>query len=42
MQHNFLPTAAPNVTFNVRVRDDSIQGDNPFRWEKMTTSQYLS
>ena len=42
MQHNFLPTATPNVTFNVRVRDDSIQGDNPFRWEKMTTSQYFS
>ena len=42
MQHNFLPTATPDVTFNVRVRDDSIQGDNPFRWEKMTTSQYFS
>ena len=42
MQHNFLPTVAPDVTFNVRVRDDTIQGDNPFKWEQMTTSQYFS
>ena len=24
----------PNVNFNVRVRDDSIKGDNPFKWKK--------
>ena len=24
----------PNVNFKVRVRDNSIAGDNPFKWEK--------
>ena len=27
----------PNVNFNVRVRDDSISGDNPFKWEIKST-----
>lgn len=27
----------PDVTFKVRVRDDSIQGNNPYRWEDVTT-----
>ena len=33
----------PNVNFNVRVRDDSISGDNPFKWEiKSTTELFKS
>ena len=24
----------PNVIFKTRVRDDSIKGDNPFKWEE--------
>lgn len=27
----------PDVTFRTRVRDDSIEGPNPFRWEDLTT-----
>jgi peroxiredoxin len=27
----------PNVVFKTRVRDESIGGDNPFRWEDVTT-----
>lgn len=27
----------PNVTFKTRVRDESIGGDNPFRWQDLTT-----
>jgi len=27
----------PNVTFQLRVRDESIEGDNPYRWEQLTT-----
>ena len=27
----------PNVNFNVRVRDESISGDNPFKWEIKST-----
>jgi len=32
----------PSVNFNTRVRDDSIQGDNPFKWELKTTEDFFS
>lgn len=32
----------PNVVFKTRVRDESIEGDNPFRWEDKTTEDYFS
>ena len=28
----------PNVTFQTRVRDEAIGGDNPFRWQEVTTA----
>ncbi|GAB4394625.1 MAG: peroxiredoxin [Kiloniellaceae bacterium] len=31
----------PNVTFRTRVRDDSIEGPNPFKWENKTTDDYF-
>lgn len=31
----------PQVTFKTRVRDESIGGDNPFRWEDKTTDDYF-
>ena len=31
----------PHVTFKTRVRDDSIEGPNPFRWEDKTTEDYF-
>ena len=31
----------PDVTFHTRVRDDSIEGSNPFRWEDKTTADYF-
>jgi thioredoxin-dependent peroxiredoxin len=27
----------PDVTFKTRVRDESVEGPNPFRWQDMTT-----
>ena len=27
----------PNVVFKTRVRDESVEGPNPFRWQDMTT-----
>lgn len=27
----------PQVTFKTRVRDESIEGENPFRWQDVTT-----
>ena len=32
----------PKVTFKTRVRDESIGGPNPFRWEDRTTDDYFS
>lgn len=32
----------PDVTFRTRVRDDSIGGDNPYRWQDMTTADYFA
>lgn len=31
----------PNVTFHTRVRDEAIEGPNPFRWEDKTTADYF-
>ncbi len=31
-----------DVTFQTRVRDESIGGDNPFRWEQKTTADYFA
>ena len=31
----------PNVNFNVRVRDDNIKGDNPFKWKEMSSNDYF-
>ncbi|PBB52100.1 MULTISPECIES: peroxiredoxin [Mesorhizobium] len=32
----------PFVTFLTRVRDDSIQGPNPYRWEEKTSDDYFA
>ncbi|ACT57819.1 peroxiredoxin [Hirschia baltica] len=32
----------PKVTFHTRVRDESIGGDNPFRWEDKTSDDYFA
>jgi peroxiredoxin len=29
----------PNVTFKTRVRDESIGGENPFRWQDVTSDE---
>jgi peroxiredoxin len=31
----------PSVVFKTRVRDNSIEGDNPFKWEDKTTEDYF-
>ena len=35
-------TKLPDVTFRTRVRDESIEGPNPFRWQDMTTADYFA
>ncbi len=32
-------TKVPNVVFKTRVRDESIGGSNPFRWQELTTQE---
>jgi len=32
----------PNVVFKTRVRDESVEGENPFRWEDKTTADIFS
>jgi peroxiredoxin len=32
----------PNVTFKTRVRDESVEGSNPYRWEDKTTQDIFS
>lgn len=32
----------PDVTFKTRVRDDSIEGSNPYRWQDVTTAEYFA
>lgn len=31
----------PNVTFKTRVRDESVGGENPYRWQDKTTTDIL-
>ena len=32
----------PNVLFKTRVRDESIGGDNPFKWQDVTTQDIFA
>ena len=36
-----VPANLPNVDFRVRVRDESIGGDNPFTWKTFTSEDYF-
>ena len=38
----YLPKVVPGVVFRTRVRDDSIDGPNPYRWEDKTTFDYFA
>ena len=31
----------PQVTFQTRVRDESVAGPNPYRWQAVTTDEYF-
>lgn len=32
----------PDVTFHTRVRDEAIEGPNPYRWQDVTTADYFA
>ena len=33
--------AIPNIIFKTRVRDENIEGDNPYRWKDTSTDDYF-
>lgn len=35
-------TKVPNVTFKTRVRDESVGGENPFRWQDLTSEEIFA
>ncbi len=37
-----LGMTVPNVTFKTRVRDDSVEGPNPFRWQDVSSSEIFA
>lgn len=37
-----LPAVVPSVVFKTRVRDESIGGSNPYRWEDKTSFDYFA
>lgn len=39
MTHLQEENRVPDVTFKTRVRDESIEGDNPYRWQDVTTDE---
>lgn len=39
MAHLTEGDRVPEVTFKTRVRDESIGGENPFRWQDLTTDE---
>jgi len=34
-----VPSRVPDVVFKTRVRDESVGGENPFRWQDVTTDE---
>jgi peroxiredoxin len=39
MTHPLIDMHVPEVTFKTRVRDESVGGDNPFKWYDLTTDE---
>ena len=38
----YVPRVPPNVVFKTRVRDASINGPNPYRWQDVPASDYFA
>jgi peroxiredoxin len=37
-----MKNLVPNVTFRTRVRDESVEGPNPFRWQDVSTEDIFA
>ncbi len=40
--HPLFNSRVPDVVFKTRVRDESMGGENPFRWQDLTTKEIFS
>jgi len=38
---DYVGRKIPHTTFRTRVRDETIEGPNPFRWQDMTSDDYF-
>ena len=38
---SYIGRSVPNITFKTRVRDETIEGPNPFRWQDVTSDDYF-
>jgi peroxiredoxin len=38
---SYIGRTVPNVTFKTRVRDETINGPNPYRWQDKTSADYF-
>jgi peroxiredoxin len=38
---NYVGRKVPSTTFRTRVRDEAIEGPNPFRWQDVTSDDYF-
>ena len=36
-----MKNIVPDVTFKIRVMDESIEGDNPYKWKDKTSDEYF-
>lgn len=39
MSHTLINQKVPNVTFKTRVRDEAVGGENPYRWQDVTSDE---
>ena len=39
---NKSPSRVPAVTFKTRVRDESVEGPNPYRWQDLTSDEIFA
>lgn len=42
MSHRLENTKVPSVVFKTRVRDESVDGPNPFRWEDVSSEDFFA
>ena len=42
MSHKLIGSRVPDVIFKTRVRDESVGGENPYRWQDVASSEIFA